>query len=133
MEDNGSMSGYGYEFYQMMLRYCNWDYEYIGFEQSWSGIMGMLDRGEVDVVTLANKTPEREEKYLYSENPIGTASSVITTRAENTQIVPGDYTTYDEKILVLSKTVLITQDLKNMQRNMDLITMSYIMTAPRMH
>ncbi len=103
MAADGSMSGYGYDFYQMMLRYCNWNYEYEGFEKSWSGIMEMLDSGEVDVVTLANYTPERGEKYLYSDNPVGTASSVITINSDNTDIIAGDYNTYDGRTVGLVK------------------------------
>lgn len=103
MDEDGSRSGYGYEFYQMMLRYANWNYEYIGFEQSWSGILDMLDRGEVDVVTLANKTPEREEKYLFSDKPIGAASTIMTVNEKDTDIIAGDYTTYNGKRVGLVK------------------------------
>lgn len=103
LDEDGARSGYGYDFYQMMLRYCNWSYEYLGYEESWSGILKMLDEGKVDVVTLANKTPEREEKYLYSENPVGTTATIMTKNSKNTDIVPGDYETYNGKTIGLVK------------------------------
>lgn len=103
LNSDGSRSGYGYDYYQMMLRYCNWSYEYVGYEESWSGILKLLDEGKVDVVTLANKTPEREEKYLYSNSPVGYTATNMTKNATNSDIVPGEYETYDGKTIGLVK------------------------------
>ena len=89
LNSDGSRSGYGYDYYQMMLRYCNWSYEYVGYEESWSGILKLFDEGKVDVVTLANKTPEREEKYLYSNSPVGYTATIMTKNATNSDIEIG--------------------------------------------
>lgn len=95
MDEDGTMSGYGYDFLQMLLRYNDWNYEYVGYEKNWSDMLGMLDAGEIDMVTLADKTPEREAKYAFSDEPIGTSSTIITISDSNSTIVPDDYDTYD--------------------------------------
>ena len=101
MNDDGIMSGYGYDFLQMLLRYDDWKYEYIGYDLNWGDMLDMLDRGEIDMVTLANKTPEREKKFDYSTEPIGTSSTIMTIAADNTEIIPGDYSTYDRAVIGL--------------------------------
>lgn len=39
------------------------DYEYVGYDQSWDDMQQMLEDGEIDMVTSARKTPDREEKF----------------------------------------------------------------------
>ena len=68
MDEDGTMSGYGYDFLQMMLRYNNWKYEYVGYDKNWGDMLDMLDSGEIDMVTLANKSPERMQKQLEKLN-----------------------------------------------------------------
>ena len=101
MDSDGSMSGYGYDFLQMMLRYNNWSYEYVGYDKNWGDMLQMLKDGDIDMVTLANKTPEREELYDFSDKSIGTSSTIMTISAENTVITPGDYKTYDGAVVGL--------------------------------
>lgn len=55
MNEDGTLYGYGFDFLQMMLRYNDWKYEYTGFESNWGDMLRMLERGEADLVTLANK------------------------------------------------------------------------------
>ncbi len=103
IDDNDTMSGYGYDFLQMMLRYNNWKYEYVGYDCNWGDMLSMLDSGEIDMVTLANKTPEREKLYGYSSKAIGYSSTIMTISSENTSIIPGDYSTYDNAVVGLVK------------------------------
>ena len=101
MDQDGTMKGYGYDFLQMLLRYNDWKYEYIGYDKNWGDMLEMLDHGEIDMVTLANKTPAREEKYAFSEKSIGTSSTIMSIRGGNTSIIPGEYRTYDGAIVGL--------------------------------
>lgn len=94
MDENGVRSGYGYDFLRMMARYLNVNYEYVGYECSWDEIQKMLEDGEIDLLTSAQKTPEREERFDFSE-PIGASSCVVTVRSDNTSIIAQDYATYD--------------------------------------
>ena len=54
----------------------------------------MLEDGEIDMVTSARKTPDREEKFDFSR-PIGTNNGILTVRSDNSTIVDGDYSTYN--------------------------------------
>ena len=54
----------------------------------------MLLDGRLDMLTSVQKTPEREEKFAFSETPISTSSTMMTVKSGNTSIVTGDYSTY---------------------------------------
>ncbi len=94
-DGDGRRSGYGYDFLQRIGNYMNCVYEYTGYDRSYSDTLEMLERGEVDVVTSVSKTEERMEKFLFSDKPIGTNSTMFTVKAGNTSVTAGDYATYD--------------------------------------
>ena len=95
MEDeDGNLTGYGIEFLNLVSQYSHLNFSYVGYDQSWEDMQAMLDSGEIDVVTSARKTPDREEKYAFSL-PIGRNSTILSIRSDNTSQLTGDYTTYD--------------------------------------
>lgn len=94
MDEQGNRSGYGYDFLQMVSRYLDVDFEYVGYEDSWGEMQDMLENGEIDLLTSARKTPEREEKFDFSR-PIGTNSAILTVRSDNSRIITHDFATYD--------------------------------------
>ena len=94
MDEDGNRSGYGYDFLRLMARYWDVDYEYVGYDKSWEEMQQMLIDGEIDMVTSARRTPEREELFDFSR-PIGTNNGILTVRSDNSTIVEGEYSTYD--------------------------------------
>lgn len=86
MDENGNRSGYGYDFLRLMARYWDVDYEYVGYDKSWDEMQRMLIDGEIDMVTSARRTPEREELFDFSR-PIGTNNGILTVRSDNSTIV----------------------------------------------
>ena len=95
MEDeDGDLTGYGVDFLNLVSQYSHLNFIYSGYDRSWEDMLTMLDNGEIDVVTSARKTPEREEKYDFSL-PIGRNSTILSIRANNTRLLTGDYSTYD--------------------------------------
>lgn len=94
IDEEGLRSGYGYDFLQMLSRYWDVEYEYIGYECSWEDMQEMLRNGEIDLVTSARITPERIQEFAFSK-PIGTSSAMLTTRSTNETLISGDYKTYD--------------------------------------
>ena len=94
MDEDGNRSGYGYDFLRLMARYWDVDYEYVGNDKSWDEMQQMLIDGEIDMVTSARRTPEREELFDFSR-PIGTNNGILTVRSDNSTIVEGKYSTYD--------------------------------------
>ena len=94
MDEDGNRSGYGYDFLRLMARYWDVDYEYVGYDKSWEEMQQMLIDGEIDMVTSARKTPDREELFDFSR-PIGTNNGILTVRSDNHAIVEGKYSTYN--------------------------------------
>ena len=94
MDEDGNRSGYGYDFLRLMARYWDVDYEYVGYDKSWEEMQQMLIDGEIDMVTSARKTTEREELFDFSR-PIGTNNGILTVRSDNHAIVEGKYSTYN--------------------------------------
>ena len=94
IDEKGQKSGYGYEFLKLLSRYCDLRFEYTGYDKSWEETLKMLEAGEVDLVTSAKKTPEREDKFAFSK-PIGSSYTIITVHRDNDRIISGDYETYD--------------------------------------
>lgn len=94
IDEDGNKSGYGYDFLRLMARYLDVEYDYVGYELGWKDMQRMLLEGEVDVLTSARKTPEREEIFDYSK-PIGTNECMITVRSDNTKVIGQKYSTYD--------------------------------------
>lgn len=94
IDEDGDKSGYGYDFFRLMARYLDVEYDYVGYELGWKDMQRMLEDGEIDLLTSARKTPEREEIFDYSK-PIGTNECMITVRSDNTKIIGQKYNTYD--------------------------------------
>ncbi len=91
MDDQGNKSGYGYEVLQLLKRYENWKYEYVGFDKSWSEMLDMLENGEIDLLTSASKSDGRLEKFDYSDLNIGENSIVLAVREDETRYLPGHH------------------------------------------
>ena len=94
IDEDGNKSGYGYDFLRLMARYLDVEYDYVGYELGWKDMQRMLLEGEIDVLTSARKTPEREEIFDYSK-PIGTNECMITVRSDNVKVIGQKYSTYD--------------------------------------
>ena len=94
MAEDGSKSGYGYDYLQYMSNYEDWSYEYIGYDKSWRDMKTMLENGEIDLLTSVQKTPDMEARFAYSDEPIGHSSLIFTVKADNTKYLAGDYENY---------------------------------------
>ena len=92
--ENGGLTGYGIEFLNLVSQYSHLNFSFVGYDRSWEDMLAMLDSGEIDVVTSARKTEQREAKYAFSL-PIGRNSTVLSIQAGNTSQHSGDYSTYD--------------------------------------
>ena len=94
IDENGVRSGYGYDFLRLMAKYIDVDYEYIGYDKSWEDMQQMLEDGEIDMLTSARRTSERDEVFDFSK-PIGTDYTQITVRSNNNKIIAQNYSTYN--------------------------------------
>ena len=92
-DENGSLSGYGIEFLNLVSEYSGVNFVYTAYDKTWDDMLDMLEKGEIDVVTSASWTEEREEKFDFSL-PIGRKNTVLSIRADETRFISGDYNTY---------------------------------------
>ena len=95
MTPTGERKGFGYDFLQYMNLYNRWRYEYVGYENGWSDMLKMLENGEIDLLTGVEKSPEREAKFAFSENPIGVCYTMLCVRAGDRKFISGDYKNWD--------------------------------------
>lgn len=93
-DDNGRLSGYTIDLWHIASRYMDVKIEYVGYGKSWNELMQMLQNGELDIMTNAQKSPEREQIFAFTK-PTGITSGLLNVRADNTKFVAGDYATYN--------------------------------------
>lgn len=91
----GKRSGYGYEYLQQMKNYTDWTFEYVGYDKGWGEMQDMLQNGQIDLLSSAQKTPEREAVFAFSDLPIGTSHTIFTVKAGNTKYQAGDYRNFN--------------------------------------
>ncbi len=91
-------SGYGYEYLQMLRNYTGWEYEYV-YASSWEEQVSMLEKGEIDLMLHAFRTPERMETMLFSVEPMGRESNYLYTRGNHPSLVAGDVGSFNGKIV----------------------------------
>ncbi|MDE6059167.1 MAG: transporter substrate-binding domain-containing protein [Clostridia bacterium] len=94
MKDGERLTGYGIEFLSLVSEYSHLSFEYTGYESSWNDMQKMLEDGEIDVVTSARRTEEREEKFDFSL-PIGRNKTVLSIQVDNKNLHRGDYASYN--------------------------------------
>ncbi|MBQ3902876.1 MAG: transporter substrate-binding domain-containing protein [Lachnospiraceae bacterium] len=86
---NGSFRGYDVELLEEIGAYGNMNIE-ISVLSSVSEAESMLSGGSIDVLVDFLKTPEREEKFIFSENAVVTEASCIYVRADETRFKRDD-------------------------------------------
>lgn len=94
IDQNGNRSGYGYDLLQHMVGYTDWQYEYIGYDKNWSEMQDMLEAGEIDMLTSAQKTDDRLEHFDFSAQPVGVSSAILTVKAGNETYMLKDYSNW---------------------------------------
>lgn len=94
LNSRGERSGYGYDFLQLVRRYQKMEFSYTGFDKSWGESLEMLRRGEIDLLTGALRTPEREQMFEYSY-PIGNTELNLYIRNTDIRYKPNQYATYN--------------------------------------
>ena len=87
----GRRSGYGYDYQRRIASYTGWTYEYV--DGSWSHLIEMLERGEIDILSDVTPTPEREKKMFFSKLPMGKEDYYIVVSKHHPTIKVGQIKT----------------------------------------
>ena len=94
-DESGARDGYGYELLQHLAGYGNFRYVYVGYDKSWSEMQQMLEAGEIDLLTSAQKTPEREERFDFSSENIGVSTAILTVKSGDGRYMQADYANWN--------------------------------------
>ena len=94
-DENGKLSGYGYEMMEGISKYLQCTFSYVGYDKSAAECEELLRSGELDIYTAAKKTPEREAEFAFSTHPAITSFTCMNVKVGNNKIVAGDYSTYN--------------------------------------
>lgn len=93
VDENGNRQGFGYDYLQEIAKYTDWKYEFI--DGTFDDCISMLKAGEIDLMTCARRTPEREEEYELSAYRMGLLNSVLTVRLEDERYSYNDFESFD--------------------------------------
>ena len=92
---DGERRGYSYEYQQAVAAHTGWKYEYV--EGSWSELMSMLKKGQIDLLGGISYAEERAASMLFSELPMGEDKYYLYVDPSNTDISASDLTTLSGK------------------------------------
>lgn len=107
-DDNGEPYGYAVEYLDEIAKYTGWTYEYVSV--TFSEALEMLEKGEIDIVPGSQYTPERAEKYDYSDIAMGIGGTVICVPSDCDKYAYNDFSGYsDMKIAALQGSARIQQ------------------------
>lgn len=91
---NGNLYGYNADLWKLARRYMDVKLEFVGYDKTWQEMLQMLQDGEIDILINAQKSPEREAIFAFTQ-PTGITSGLLNVRADNTKFTAGDYATYN--------------------------------------
>ncbi|MBE7069986.1 MAG: transporter substrate-binding domain-containing protein [Ruminococcaceae bacterium] len=83
-DKNGRLSGYSYEYQRKVAAYTGWKYEYV--EGTFSDLMEMLKKGEIDLMSDVSYMEERAKDILYASLPMGTEAYYLFVSSKNQEI-----------------------------------------------
>lgn len=108
MQDDGTVSGYAYEYLQTIRSYTGWEYQFV--EMSFTDASNALAAGEIDLLAGSQYTAQRAAEYDFSSRDMGEGGTVLCVLPDDTRYCYNDYTSYGGmKIAALTGSVRISQ------------------------
>ncbi|MDE5832760.1 MAG: response regulator, partial [Desulfovibrio sp.] len=93
-DPEGNLTGYGIDLLSLLSEYSHLNFVFKGFEKSWHEMQEDLKNGEIDIVSSARRTPDREKDFAFSL-PVGRNHTILSKRLNNKKLRAGDYATYN--------------------------------------
>ena len=107
----GLRSGYAYDYQRLIAAHAGWAYEYV--EGTWPCLLGMLERGEIDLLSDITPSPEREKKMLFSKYDMGREDCYLIVRRDHPRIQEGKPETLEGMRIAVNRNSLQTSLLKS--------------------
>ena len=97
----GRKRGIDYEYQHRIAAYTGWTFEYV--EDSWPNLLGMLESGEIDLLSDVSFTEERAKLISYPDLPMGTESYYIYIDSDNREISSEDLKSFNGRRIGVNK------------------------------
>ena len=107
----GLRSGYAYDYQRLIAAHAGWTYKYV--EGSWSDLLDMLQRGEIDLLSDITPSPEREKTMLFSKYDMGREDCYLIVRRNHKKIRAGAPETLNGMRIAVNKNSLQIPMLKS--------------------
>jgi ABC-type amino acid transport substrate-binding protein len=88
--ENGEFRGYDAIYLYEIARYTNWRYEFVPY-QSWGKALEDLEAGKIDLLPTVLKTPEHEQRMLFSLYPMASTKIALVSRPNDTRYAYGNF------------------------------------------
>lgn len=102
INNDGSYSGYSYDYLQAISQYNGWKYDFITGYTS-SECLQLLKEGKIDLMGTVLKTEERLEIYDFADYSSSVTTSLLVTTATNTNFAYEDFTSFNGMNVGLQK------------------------------
>jgi signal transduction histidine kinase/ActR/RegA family two-component response regulator len=110
-ENNKPVSGYAFDYIQMVGTYAGWDIEYVPCD-SFSDCAEKLLAGEVDLFYDISYTEERAKRILYPDEAMGNEYYYLYALDGNTSVTPGNHASMNGKTVGTTSGTITTELLK---------------------
>ena len=101
MDSLGRRSGYAYEFQRCISAHTGWSYEYV--DSTWTELLDMLQRGELDMLADVTPTPEREKTMYFSKYDMGKEEYYLVALKNHKTIREGQLETLNGAKIAVNK------------------------------
>lgn len=98
---DGSRSGYGYEYLQRIADYTYWKYDFV--DCTWGECLNKLENGEIDLMTFADYSPERDKIFDYSKHSFGYDYGALSVRKDNAKYSFNDFESFNGMKVAVQK------------------------------
>ncbi len=126
-DKTGRMSGYGYEYLQMIASYTGWEYEYV--EGEWSELWQAFLNSDIDILVDVSYTEDRTQQMLFPDRPMGSEVYRLYTTSADTDIDASNLEdTLKGKIIGVTAYTVQEELLKNWveENNIDCSVIGYV-------
>lgn len=89
----GTVDGYGVAYLNEISHYTGWRYEYV--YATWQECLELLAKGELDLLGMAQYTPERAASYEFASLPSGVEYMVMYVRNDDNKVYYNDYQSFN--------------------------------------
>lgn len=91
--DDGSMRGYGFEYFERLAEKTGYEYKYI-WAENFNECMELLRNGDIDMTAPAERTQSRIEEFDFCDYRIGDECGALLTLANNDKLIYEDFETF---------------------------------------